>query len=386
MKQAIQVGAGNIGRGFIGALLERAGWHVTFADVVEPIITAINKDKQYTVHIQDRDREELVIRNIDGIFSNSPDFSKAVAKCEIITTAVGPRVLPIVAKSIAAGLRERMAIGNTSPLNVVCCENGIRTTTRLKEEVYACLDEKEIAFAGAYVGFADCAVDRICPKPTFDNPLDAAVERYCEWDVERAGWKGEQPEIPGLTWVDSLPAYLERKLFTLNSGHAICAYLGALKGYETIRDSIGDKAIADMVYRAMQESGEGLIKKFSFDADAHHAYVDKIFSRFQNPYLEDETQRVGREPIRKLSPDDRLIKPLVTADSYGLPVDHLLFGAAAALHYYNADDAQSIELQDKIKSAGAAAALAEYSGLQKENRLFQRILDVYEALGFAKKQ
>lgn len=385
MKQAIQIGAGNIGRGFMGALLEQAGWHVTFADVVESIISEINEKKCYTVHVQDRECAQITIRNIDGVLSNSPEFLEKIAQCDLITTAVGPRVLPIIAKSIAAGIQARMAAGNTAPMNVICCENGLRTTTRLKNEVVTHLNAEEIAFIDQYVGFADCAVDRICPKPSFDSPLDAAVESYSEWDVERSAWKGELPEIPGLTFVDDLLAYLERKLFTLNSGHAICAYLGNLKGYTTIRESISDPAIGNIVYKAICESGEGLIREFGFDADAHHAYIDRIFARYQNPYLEDEVIRVGREPLRKLDPADRLIKPLMTAYSYGLPVDHLIFGAAAALHYDYAEDAQSVEMQNEIKTQGVEKALTTYTGLESGHPLFTRILDVYRALATAKK-
>ena len=385
MKQAIQIGAGNIGRGFIGALLEQAGWHVTFADVVEPIITALNENRGYTVHILDREPGEITIKNVDGVISTSPEFAQRVARCDLITTAVGPNVLPIIAKSIAGGIQARIAAGNTAPMNVVCCENGLRTTTRLKNEVLKHLNEEEAAFLEANIGFADCAVDRICPKPSFDNILDAAVERYCEWDVERAGWKGEQTEIPGMTYADNLMAYLERKLFTLNSGHAICAYLGNLKGYKTILESIQDPFIGETVYAAIKESGAGLIKEFGFDPAAHYAYVDKIFARYQNPFLEDEVLRVGREPIRKLEPGDRLIKPLTTTASYGLPVDHLIFGAAAALLFDCAEDAQSVELQARIRAEGAAAALEAYSGLKPENPLFTRILDVSRALGAARR-
>lgn len=385
MKQAIQIGAGNIGRGFIGALLEQAGWHVTFADVVEPIITALNENRGYTVHILDREPGEITIKNVDGVISTSPEFAQRVARCDLITTAVGPNVLPIIAKSIAGGIQARIAAGNTAPMNVVCCENGLRTTTRLKNEVLKHLNEEEAAFLEANIGFADCAVDRICPKPNFDNILDAAVERYCEWDVERAGWKGEQTEIPGMTYADNLMAYLERKLFTLNSGHAICAYLGNLKGYKTILESIQDPFIGETVYAAIKESGAGLIKEFGFDPAAHYAYVDKIFARYQNPFLEDEVLRVGREPIRKLEPGDRLIKPLTTTASYGLPVDHLIFGAAAALLFDCAEDAQSVELQARIRAEGAAAALEAYSGLKPENPLFTRILDVSRALGAARR-
>ena len=386
MKQAIQIGAGNIGRGFIGALLEQAGWHVTFADVVEPIINALNAEHRYTVHILDREPGEITVENVDGVFSNRPEFARQVAQCDLITTAVGPNVLPVIAKSIAGGIQARMAAGNKAPMNVVCCENGLRTTTRLKNEVLKHLSGEEAAFLEENIGFADCAVDRICPKPGYDNILDAAVERYCEWDVERSGWKGEQVEIPGMTYAGNLMAYLERKLFTLNSGHAICAYLGNLKGYRTILESIQDPFIGDTVLAAIKESGEGLIREFGFDREAHFAYVDKIFARYHNPYLEDEVLRVGREPIRKLDPADRLIKPVMTTASYGLPVDHLLFGAAAALRFDCAEDPQSVELMEKIRSGGAGAALTHYAGLKPEEPLFGRILDIYRALGIAEKQ
>lgn len=386
MKEAIQIGAGNIGRGFMGAILEQAGWHVTFADVAEEIVSALHEKKCYTVHVQDRECEEIVIRNIDAVRSGSPEFLEKVALCDLITTAVGPRVLPIIALSIAEGIRARMLAGNTEPMNVVCCENGLRTTTRLKGEVVKHLNAEELEFIEHHIGFADCAVDRICPKPNFENPLDAAVERYCEWDVERSAWKGELPEVAGMSFVDDLMAYLERKLFTLNSGHAICAYLGSLKGYATIRESIGDPAIGGIVYRAICESGEGLIRRFSFDAAAHHAYIERIFARYQNPYLEDENIRVGREPIRKLDPADRLIKPMLTAYSYGLPVDDLVVGAAAALRFDCAEDAQSVEMLRLIYAEGVEKAIETYTGLTREHPLFARILDAYLALGVAVKK
>ncbi|MCI8437507.1 MAG: mannitol-1-phosphate 5-dehydrogenase, partial [Lawsonibacter sp.] len=249
---------------------------------------------------------------------------------------------------------------------------------------YSNLSEEELAYAKEYVGFADCAVDRIVPKASFENPLDVAVEQYTEWDVEKGGWKGQRPEIEGLGWVDDLDAYLERKLFTLNSGHAICAYLGALRGHKTIVESIADPAIGPLVHQAMWESGEGLIQKFGFDPEAHHAYIERIFARFQNPFLEDETARVAREPIRKLAPTDRLMKPLMTAYGYGLPVDHLIFGAAAALHFNCPEDEQSVELQKAIQDGGVEQALEKYTGLKPGDALFTRILDVYRALRIAR--
>ena len=379
MKKAVQFGAGNIGRGFIGALLSQSGYQVVFADVVEAVIDKINEDKTYTVHIMDVECEDQKLENICGVNSTKPEAVDEIATADLVTTAVGLVILPRIAPTIAKAIEKRMEMGVKEPMNMIACENAIRGTSQLKKAVYENLSDAGKAFADEYVGFPDCAVDRIVPPVKSENFIDVVVERYFEWDVEKSGFKGEIPEITGMTLVDDLMAYIERKLFTLNTGHCITAYLGTLRGIPTIDQAIADEEIFGIVSAAMKESGDGLIKKYGFDPEKHAAYIKKIISRFKNPYLQDDVTRVGREPLRKLSPTDRLIKPLMTAAGYGLPVDHLLVGVGAALHYNNPEDKQSVELQEKINAMGVRAAAAEITGLTDDG-LLDAIVAEYEKL------
>lgn len=368
MKTAIQFGGGNIGRGFIGMLLSQAGYKVIFADVVEAILDRLNQDGEYTVHIMDTEVEDVKITNVCGVSSAGSDIVPYIAdpETEILTTAVGLRILPIIAPNVAKGIAQRKAAGVTVPLNIIACENAIRATSQLKEHVYKLLSDEEKAYADEYVGFADCSVDRIVPPVRSENPIDVVVEKYCEWNVEQAALKGEIPAIPGMNLADNLMAYIQRKLFTLNTGHCITAYTGVLAGHKTIDQAIADPKIYELVHAAMQQSGDGLIQEFGFDKEAHYKYIDKIISRFKNPYLQDDVTRVGREPLRKLSATDRLVSPMTTAMKYGLPVDKLVVGIGAALHYNNPDDPQSVELQQKIAEKGVTAAFSEISGVTDE--------------------
>lgn len=379
MKKAVQFGAGNIGRGFIGALLSQSGYQVVFADVAEAIIDKINEDKTYTVHVMDVDCKDQKIENISGVNSTKPEAIDEIASADLVTTAVGLVILPRIAPTIAQAIEKRMENGVKEPMNMIACENAIRGTSQLKKAVYENLNDAGKAYADEYVGFADCAVDRIVPPVKSENFIDVVVEEYFEWDVEKSGLKGEFPQIEGMTLVDDLMAYIERKLFTLNTGHCITAYLGNLRGIPTIDKAIADEEIFGIVSAAMKESGDGLIKKYGFDPEKHAAYIKKIISRFKNPYLQDDVTRVGREPLRKLSPTDRLIKPMMTAAGYGLPVDHLVIGAGAALHYDNPNDKQSVELQEKIRAQGVRAAAAEITGLTDEG-LLDAIVAEYEKL------
>ncbi|MBQ7749626.1 MAG: mannitol-1-phosphate 5-dehydrogenase [Bacteroidales bacterium] len=378
MKTAIQFGAGNIGRGFIGAVLSEAGYRVVFADVVEELLNTINTRGEYVVHVTDTESRDILIRNISAVNSASDAAVKAVVKAEIITTAVGLRILKFVAPTIAKGLAARKEAGVESPLNIVACENGLRATSQLKELVFNQIDPSLKEWAEAHVGWPDAAVDRIVPPVRCDMPLDVAVEDYFEWDVERSSFVGAIPEIPGMAPVDNLEAYVERKLFTLNTGHAAAAYLGKMKGLGTIGESIADPVILPIVREVMQQSGEGLVRKFGFDHSAHFAYIEKILRRFSNPYLKDDVLRVGREPIRKLAPNDRLILPVLTAKGFSLPYDKILLAIGAALHFNNPEDPQSVELLASIASEGLEATVVKYTGLLPADPLVGEIVRAYK--------
>ncbi|EGR1833682.1 mannitol-1-phosphate 5-dehydrogenase [Vibrio cholerae] len=381
-KNAVHFGAGNIGRGFIGKLLADADIAVTFADVNEPLVDQLSHQQEYKVKVVGSECKMETVSHVTAVNSASEALIERIIKTDLVTTAVGPTVLDIIAKTIAKGLSARFAAGNTQPLNIIACENMVRGTTHLKQQVYQFLTTEEQQQADALVGFVDSAVDRIVPplQAANDDPLEVTVESFSEWIVDEQQFKGEIPQIEGMEKTDNLMAFVERKLFTLNTGHCVTAYLGCLKGHRTIREAIEDPSIHAQVKQAMQESGEVLIRRYGFDRALHSAYIEKILSRFANPYLVDEVDRVGRQPLRKLGANDRLIKPLLGTIEYGLPNGMLLKGIAAALKYRNSSDPQAVELQQSIEKEGVRSTLARYTGLAAESVEAQQIEALYQQM------
>ena len=378
MKEAIQFGAGNIGRGFIGYLLSESGYNLAFVDVFKHVIDEINQEKSYDIYIKDVELEKITVDKISGYYADSDELIDKIEHCDMITTAVGPLNLEKIAPVIAKGISQKQVNSSQRYLNIIACENAVFASNILKDLVYDLLDEPSKAYAEQYVGFPNSSVDRIVPPSDNEKMLDVSVEKYYEWNVNKNEFKGQIPNIYGMNLVDNLLAYIERKLFTLNTGHATTAYLGRLKAYDSIEESINDKEIENIVRLAMQESGMALVKKFNFDKEEHFKYIEKIITRFKNPYLADHVNRVGREPIRKLSKSERFIKPLDTALEYDLPVDHLIIGIAAALHFDDESDQQAVELQRKISDRGLEKTIEEVTGI-KDQTIISNISSAYQS-------
>lgn len=201
---AVHFGAGNIGRGFIGLLLNEAGYHTTFVDVNKEIVDLLNERNEYKVVLAAESKNEVIVSDVSALNSmTEPEkVIEAIAKADLITTAVGPNILPIIAKLLAKGLQERVK-SNKSPLNVIACENLIGGSTLLKKHVYEQIDETEKGMFDQWFAFPDAAVDRIVPNQVNDDKLLVMVEPYYEWVVDQSMMVGETPAIKGITFVEA---------------------------------------------------------------------------------------------------------------------------------------------------------------------------------------
>ncbi|WP_281975021.1 mannitol-1-phosphate 5-dehydrogenase [Halobacillus litoralis] len=368
--KAVHFGAGNIGRGFIGALLFQSNYETTFVDVNTELIDELNKKEAYRVELAGTE-DYMEVTNVSGLNSlnDEGEVIEAIAEAEVITTAVGPNVLPMIAPLLAKGLEEKKSTGF-----VIACENMVGGTVILKNHVFENLDEEQKEWVSDRISFPNAAVDRIVPNQNQKDPLTVMVEPYYEWVVETSSVTSELPDIKGITYVDDLTPYIERKLFTVNTGHAVAAYLGKYNGYHTIKEALEDAKIKNKIQAALGESGGVLIEKYGFNTEKHQEYIDTIISRFENPDLSDEVTRVGRGPIRKLGPKDRLVRPALEYIRLKNeePV-HLAEVIAAALDYRNEDDAEAVELEGMIRKKGKVGAFCEIAEINEDHPLVKAV-------------
>ncbi|KAJ6261648.1 hypothetical protein Dda_2446 [Drechslerella dactyloides] len=399
MPNAIHFGAGSIGRGFIGPLLVDSGYHVTFADVNEALIDSINSHDHYTVHILSQTSSTTEVTDFSGIISTSEDLLNEFHQTDLITTSVGAQILPKIAPTIAKGLKRLYRERPQALVDIVACENGVGASEILRKEVARHLNQdatpEETKFLERNVGFANCSVDRIVPplNPSQwadgdgnaeDHNLDVGVEDFYEWVVDQDALKSDH-HIHGMKLAKDLLAYVERKLFTLNTAHATISYLGYLKGYKTVNEAIEDPQIYNIAKGALQESGAALLRKHTIFSEAEHMkYISTIMDqRLRNPNVQDQITRVCRCPKRKLSRDDRLVGPAMMDYEYGTgkPMN-LVKAIAAALWYDNTDDEDARDIQGIVQDKGVEEAFRQVSGLQKgEQKADELVADVVSAYG-----
>ncbi len=377
--KAVMYGGGNIGRGFIGQLLSQSGYEVTFVDVVDAVVDTLNRDHKYPVRILSNEgHKDVEVLNVSAVNGNNMDaVADVIANADIMATAVGARILKFIVPNIVAGLRKRWAMGK-APLNIIICENLMDANKVLEGMLKEQLTEEEKAIFDENVGLVEASIGRMVPVQTEEmkdgDPMRVCVESYGFLPVDKAAFKGEIPEITNMVPFEPFDFYIKRKLYIHNMGHATCAYLGDLLGLEYIYQAIDVPEIRIIVQNAMLESAVALSQTYGVELGSIVCHIEDLLYRFTNKALKDTCARVGGDPARKLSAEDRLIGSSSLARKTGIVPAYIAVGAAAGLHRLVAENnlEQNMENGENL--------LLQTSGLAADSALTDLILENYQMI------
>jgi mannitol-1-phosphate 5-dehydrogenase len=385
VKKAVMYGAGNIGRGFIAQLFNRSGYEVVFIDIDKTLIDGLNREGSYPIRIVSNDGEEEVqVEGVRGVDGREPGLvAEEIATADIMATAVGVNILPRIAPILAEGLKRRWAMQNSTPLNIIVCENLLNAQHYLADLIAAELNDEDKTRLKEQVGFVEASIGRMVPvlppEVRAQNPLLVCVEPYDHLPVDREGFKGEIPAIYNMEPHAPFDFYIQRKLYLHNMAHAAAAYIGRLTGSQFIWEAVEDPVIKVFLLRIFTESALALSLEHGVPMSVLIDHTDNLLYRFGNRRLGDTIDRVGREPVRKLAADDRLAGAASLSMKHGrLPVYISL--AIAAGYSYNAEgDTGAAEIQAVIKLEGIASAVRKFSGFE-DGPVLDLVTDFYNKI------
>jgi len=391
----LQFGAGNIGRSFIGPLFAQAGYEVVFVDIDEALVQALNERRRYRVEIRDTPPATLWVENVRAVHGRDTERVVAeLASADLAATAVGPAALPSLYGVIAAGLQRRRVQGR-GPLDLILCENlrhaAALVRAGLQEHLPAGFPLDEM------VGLVETSIGKMVPLMTAEqraqDPLLVFAEAYNTLIVDRRGFRRGVPPVPGLEAKENMAAYVDRKLFIHNLGHAVAAYVGylALPGAVYLWEAVEDPRVRAAAAAAMWESGQALIAAYpqEFNEANQRQHIDDLLRRFANRALGDTLYRVGRDLPRKLSPQDRLIGALRLQAQQGVDSPYTLLGTAAACLFRAGDENGELfpadrRFAEEVYPRGLEAVLTEVCGLDArqpvDRRLREQIAETHRFL------
>ena len=245
-KIIVILGAGRIGRGFVGDLFAAAGYHLVLVDCLPPLVDRLRREGRYrVVRFQGGDRRTEA--DITGLTALSTDqeaeIAEAIVRADLLAVAVYPQDFGAVAQELAPGLLARRERRPDEPLDLLLCTNLLHPGERFCAPFNEALPPDAREGVASRVGIVETVVIRIATDPPpverERDPLQIWTNGYPDLLVERRAFKRPIPQVPGLVPVEDIAAQEVRKLYTYNTFHASLAYLGALEGLRVGRPMPG---------------------------------------------------------------------------------------------------------------------------------------------------
>ena len=250
-----------------------------------------------------------------GLDTSDPDVVHDIA-----ALAAGGTGLRTAPARIVAAVRGRAVAGHP-PLAVVSCDNLIGNGDALAQVVaeLMAMAVPELVDSLAATSFVNTMVDRITPRTVdadrstvreltgFDDADPVPCEPFTEWLLAGAFPSGHPSwDLGGARFVEDVQPFEHRKLWLLNGAHSLLAYVGGLRGYQTVDAAMGDAECVRLMNAWWDDAAAQLVLP---DAEVT-AYRDALAERFTNPRIRHLLKQIAGDGSQKLPV--RLV-PVLTA-------------------------------------------------------------------------
>ncbi len=383
-------GAGKIGRSFIGQLFSRGGYEVVFLDIIKPIVDELNARGNYNIIIKAEEKDEIInIKNVRGVLiSDQKRVIEEISNADILAVSIGQQGLKSIFPLLAKGLIKRIEDFGKMPIDIIIAENLRNAACYFHSELNKNLpDEYPI---NELIGLVETSIGKMVPiMPKEDREediLQVFAESYNTLILDKKGFKSPIPEIEGLSPKENIKAWVDRKLFIHNLGHATAAYLGYIYSTEFIYlyEALAVPEVFNCVRSTMLQATNVLLKQYpdEFTFDSLSSHIDELLVRFGNIYLGDTIYRVGCDLFRKLGRQDRLAGAINLALDNELPYDKILYAYICGCHFRATNEHGDLFLRDKdfiaVAERGVEKVLEKVGGFspQKDSDLFEQAKDV----------
>jgi mannitol-1-phosphate/altronate dehydrogenase len=343
---------------FRSGLFER----LVVAEVVPEVVAAIRRAKGcYRVNVATRTGIE--VREVHGVEIFNPTvpaderaLAQALAEAAEIATALPSveffqRGEPSVAGLIARAM-ETKAVRQDLPPSVVYtaenhnhaaeilqagCDRALEAGSRPAIRRWSQILNTVIGKMSGMVTDPDEIATNGLARLVDDLPRALLVEEFNRILITRIELPGFKRGIEVFIEKPDLLPFEEAKLYGHNAVHALLGYLLQRRGHRFIFEAAGDRPLMALTREAfLEESGAALVARHRgldplFTPAGYQAYADDLLARMTNPYLRDSTERIIRDPRRKLAWEDRLIGTMRLALDAGITPWRFALGAAAAL-------------------------------------------------------
>lgn len=389
MKKLVLFGAGKIGRSFIGQLFSRSGYEVVFVDVFESVIQELNHRNEYNVVIKSAQPDEVIrVKNVRGVWAKDEiQVAKELSDCDIAAISVGQKGLPHVIALIAKGLILRQKKFKKKPLDIILAENMRNAGKYVKDILKGALDETFPI--DELVGLIETSIGKMVPiMPLEEQGKDLLLvyaEPYNTLILDKKAFVNVIPEVNGLVPKENINAWVDRKSYIHNFGHAVAAYAGFLTDPSVtyLSDILCNSEVKNFTRSAMLQSAEILMRKYpgEFSKSDLTEHIDDLLYRFENRALGDTVFRVGCDLKRKLHRNDRILSPLMDGIQFKSPVNKLLQTFAYGLCFRAKDENNNmfpgdVEFSNTLHDNGLSFVLTNICGLNPvdDRKLINRII------------